>query len=924
MIGAGAQQSENWAGYVAATSLSLPQKDSVSDVKGNWTVPAVTGTSDAYSSTWVGIDGFSDNTVEQVGVSQNWINGAAQYYAWYEMYPNAAVFISSVPVSPGDNISAEVSYLGSNQYSLSITNITTGQTFTTVQTGSAQRQSAEWIVEAPSSSSGILPLADFGLETFTAASATLNGHTGAINDPAWQNESITMVSPSGAVEASVSPLSPDGTSFKVAYGNANFSPIVVTNTGGDCSQIGTWNTMTKTCILNRDVTMAGSAGIEFGSDGVTVDGAGHVLAGEVSTNESGVLADTRTGVTIKNLNVRQFQDGIYFTNATSNNILNNTTTSNFRDGISLNTSGSNKVSGNTSDSNSRAGLYVATSTGDTLIGNTVQNNTSDGILLQSSTSLQTLSNVVAGNPNGIFLSGSNSCLTRGNKISSSNTYGVYLNGSSNNEVSNNVILSNATQAYVSGGSGNIFYGGTSPGNYWSDFNSPAQGCHDNNADGICDAAYNFTGGSDPQPVTLPFEISSYNWTWYDDVNSYDWVLLGNQRFSTTDVWFDLDIAGSPLTLPPLAGYQAGQVPAGRIITSMFGGIVNGPVVADSRAGGSVVTSQRTLWPQGGSSLEEVIGTESSALSNLFYWPWYDQHTSGTTDWILVSNPNGYQVYYEISIAGTVRASGNLPPGSKVTPTFPGLIGGLVRVQAWTDNTKTEPSRVMASQRVLSNGGIAFNEVPGIAAATLSSSYYWTWYDMIGGTSDWILVANPPNAGAPIYYTIRIAGTEVVTAGGPIAPGASVAPVFPGTIGGPVEVSTFTDPANPGATPANSIATQRTLWGPSFEEVPGRAGNSFVSRYAWTWYDQVTPGMTNWVLVANPTGSSIYYEVRVAGNLVDSGSVSAGGLIAHTYPGVFGGPVDVESWTDSSKTTSADSLASQRVLFNGFFNEVWGQ
>lgn len=102
MIGAGAQQSENWAGYVAATSLSLPQKDSVSDVKGNWTVPAVTGTSDAYSSTWVGIDGFSDNTVEQVGVSQNWINGAAQYYAWYEMYPNAAVFISSVPVSPGD------------------------------------------------------------------------------------------------------------------------------------------------------------------------------------------------------------------------------------------------------------------------------------------------------------------------------------------------------------------------------------------------------------------------------------------------------------------------------------------------------------------------------------------------------------------------------------------------------------------------------------------------------------------------------------------------------------------------------------------------------------------------------------------------------------------------------------------------------
>ena len=50
-------------------------------------------------------------------------------------------------------------------------NPTTGALdYTTQQTASnAKRSSAEWIVEAPSSSSGILPLANFGSVTFTSA-----------------------------------------------------------------------------------------------------------------------------------------------------------------------------------------------------------------------------------------------------------------------------------------------------------------------------------------------------------------------------------------------------------------------------------------------------------------------------------------------------------------------------------------------------------------------------------------------------------------------------------------------------------------------------------------------------------------------------------------------------------------------------------
>ena len=46
--------STNWSGYAVTASTSA-----VTKVQGSWTVPTVTGTSTAYSSFWVGIDGFN-------------------------------------------------------------------------------------------------------------------------------------------------------------------------------------------------------------------------------------------------------------------------------------------------------------------------------------------------------------------------------------------------------------------------------------------------------------------------------------------------------------------------------------------------------------------------------------------------------------------------------------------------------------------------------------------------------------------------------------------------------------------------------------------------------------------------------------------------------------------------------------------------
>lgn len=211
-------KASNWAGYVVQTDLARPEKHSATDVQGSWQVPAVASSRriDTYSAIWVGLDGSSNNTVEQIGTEQDWTSGAPDYYAWFEMYPARGRVIRHFPVAAGDQISAEVQFVGKTKFILSITNLTQNVGFSIVKRRPAKRTSAEWIVEAPYYR-GILPLADFGTTTFTSCSATLNGHTGPIDDPSWQNESLTMEKPRSVLAAQPSGLTAGGTSFSVTW-----------------------------------------------------------------------------------------------------------------------------------------------------------------------------------------------------------------------------------------------------------------------------------------------------------------------------------------------------------------------------------------------------------------------------------------------------------------------------------------------------------------------------------------------------------------------------------------------------------------------------------------------------------------------------------------------------------------------------------
>jgi hypothetical protein len=159
--------STNWSGYAVSGSDFAYRS-----VSASWTAPAVTCTSgNRYASFWVGLDGYGGHSrsVEQTGTDADCSGKTARYDGWYEMYPAAPVYFRT-KVRPGDHVSASVTFHGADTYTLVLKDSTRGWSHTvTKNEAGLDRSSAEVITEAPSSASGVLPLADFGAVRFTAA-----------------------------------------------------------------------------------------------------------------------------------------------------------------------------------------------------------------------------------------------------------------------------------------------------------------------------------------------------------------------------------------------------------------------------------------------------------------------------------------------------------------------------------------------------------------------------------------------------------------------------------------------------------------------------------------------------------------------------------------------------------------------------------
>lgn len=189
---------------------------SYTGISGSWKVPSVTGngTSESDDSAWIGIGGVSSSDLIQTGTLDiaN-ADGTVSYNAFYELLPDAALLIQGFPINAGDSMSADIHETGTNTWSISLTDNTSGKNYTTTVNYSSQLSSAEWIEEDPTGPHGLMPLDTFGSTTFTGGLTTAGGTSENLSQ-AVANP-ITLVTNSGTPLATPSALNAGGDGFTV-------------------------------------------------------------------------------------------------------------------------------------------------------------------------------------------------------------------------------------------------------------------------------------------------------------------------------------------------------------------------------------------------------------------------------------------------------------------------------------------------------------------------------------------------------------------------------------------------------------------------------------------------------------------------------------------------------------------------------------
>jgi Peptidase A4 family len=154
-------QSSNWFGYNQGT---LEQGSKLfNSISGTWTVPTASqhtkGQAES-SSTWIGIGGgcidsgctVGDETLIQTGTEQDVdSSGSPSYSAWWELVPAPSLTISNMTVSPGDTMSATIAEVvpNSNLWTITLKDVTRGESFSTTVPYTSTHATAEWIEETP-------------------------------------------------------------------------------------------------------------------------------------------------------------------------------------------------------------------------------------------------------------------------------------------------------------------------------------------------------------------------------------------------------------------------------------------------------------------------------------------------------------------------------------------------------------------------------------------------------------------------------------------------------------------------------------------------------------------------------------------------------------------------------------------------------
>src|SRR5690348_13004036 len=205
---ANTNSSTNWFGYNQGT---LEQNGKhFHSITGDWPVPTATqhtkGQAES-SSDWIGIGGgcidagctATDSTLIQTGTEQDVGSGGnASYSAWWELVPAPSITISGMAVKPGDHMHASIAeaVAGSNVWTITLQDVTRGESFSQTVPYSSTHATAEWIEETPlliGTNAGFAALPNLTNPAWT--SATVNGASAGLK----ASEEMDLIDSNGKV-----------------------------------------------------------------------------------------------------------------------------------------------------------------------------------------------------------------------------------------------------------------------------------------------------------------------------------------------------------------------------------------------------------------------------------------------------------------------------------------------------------------------------------------------------------------------------------------------------------------------------------------------------------------------------------------------------------------------------------------------------
>jgi hypothetical protein len=214
-------------------------------------------------------------------------------------------------------------------------------------------------------------------------------------------------------------------------------------------------------------------------------------------------------------------------------------------------------------------------------------------------------------------------------------------------------------------------------------------------------------------------------------------------------------------------------------------------------------------------------------------------------------------------------------------------GGYGNPYTWSNNALKRTLDFM--QRSGWNISSAANFVPWIANAR-----YGTAYPTTTGGNGRIM-----NWGDWLYVNTNISVAGTVVGGYIVSPNQMMIASYPKVSNGPMDVRNTTG--------NTTLVSQRVLYaGSSYSELMGFPVSQLTKEYIFPYYNNVA--MDSQLRVSNVGGTNTTITVYLAGQKIDSYSLSPGGATRKNYSGKNSGPLKVVS-------SASNILTTIRVLFN---------